>query len=112
VAVAYALRQLGKPYVFGAAGDSSFDCSGLVMRAWQAAGVSLPRTTYEMARIGSRISRGQLQPGDLAFLYNYGHVALYIGDGNMVEAPNSRSVVRIRPLPSGVDAYVRVSNAV
>jgi cell wall-associated NlpC family hydrolase len=111
VAVAYALRQLGKPYVFGAAGDSSFDCSGLVMRAWQAAGVSLPRTTYEMARIGSRISRGQLQPGDLAFLYNYGHVALYIGDGNMVEAPNSRSVVRIRPLPSGVDAYVRVSDA-
>jgi cell wall-associated NlpC family hydrolase len=107
-AVAYALRQLGKPYVYGAAGDSAFDCSGLVMRAWQAGGVWLPRTTYEMARTGSRITRDQLRPGDLVFLYNYGHVTLYIGDGNMVEAPHAGAVVRIRPLPSGVDAYVRV----
>jgi cell wall-associated NlpC family hydrolase len=110
-AVAYALRQLGKRYVYGAAGDSAFDCSGLVMRAWQAAGVSLPRTTYDMARVGTRISRSQLQPGDLVFMYNYGHVTLYIGDGNMVEAPHAGAVVRIRSLPSDVNAYVRVSSA-
>jgi cell wall-associated NlpC family hydrolase len=108
-AVAYALRQLGKPYVFGAAGNSAFDCSGLVMRAWQSAGVSLPRTTYEMARVGRRISRDQLQPGDLVLLYSFGHVQLYIGDGEIIEAPHAGAVVRIRALPTQVDAYVRVS---
>jgi cell wall-associated NlpC family hydrolase len=81
------------------------------MRAWQAAGVSLPRTTYEMARVGTRITRDQLLPGDLVFLYDYGHVVLYIGDGDMVEAPRTGAVVRIRSLPSQADAYERVPGA-
>jgi cell wall-associated NlpC family hydrolase len=108
-AVAYALRQVGKPYRFGAAGESAFDCSGLVMRAWAEAGVSLPHSSSAMARVGRRISRDQLQPGDLVILYNYGHVQLYVGDDRIVEAPKPGSSVRVRALPSQVDALVRVS---
>nr|WP_275941351.1 C40 family peptidase [Planosporangium flavigriseum] len=111
IAVAYALDQLGKPYVYGAAGPKAFDCSGLVMRAWEAAGVLLPHSTYAMAKLGSRVTRDQLLPGDLVFLYNYGHVQLYIGAGRTVEAPNTGAVVRTGPLPWQVNAYVRVSDA-
>jgi cell wall-associated NlpC family hydrolase len=108
--VAYALRQVGKPYVFGAAGPDAFDCSGLVMRAWEAAGVSLPHSTYSMADVGTRITRAQLRPGDLVLLYDWGHVQLYIGNGNIVEAPKPGEVVRVRSLPtSGINAYVRVA---
>jgi cell wall-associated NlpC family hydrolase len=110
IAVDYALAQLGKPYVWGAAGDGAFDCSGLVMRAWESAGVFLPRTTYEMAKVGHRVSRDDLLPGDLVFNNSFGHVQLYLGDGNIIEAPHSGAVVRIGPLASSANAYVRVSD--
>jgi cell wall-associated NlpC family hydrolase len=109
-AVAYALRQRGTPYLWGATGNGGFDCSGLVMRAWQAGGVYLPRTTYQMARVGTRITRSQLQPGDLIFSNNFGHVQLYIGGGQIVQAARPGTVVSTGPLPyaSRVNAYTRV----
>jgi cell wall-associated NlpC family hydrolase len=102
------MRQLGKPYKYGASGDSAFDCSGLVMRAWGAAGVSLPHTTYAMARAGRRITRSALAPGDLVFSNNFGHVQLYIGAGKVIEAAHTGTSVRIGRAPSNASAYVRV----
>jgi cell wall-associated NlpC family hydrolase len=109
-AVDYALRQRGTPYRWGGTGNGGFDCSGLVMRAWQAGGVYLPRTTYQMARVGTRITRSQLQPGDLIFSNNFGHVQLYIGGGRIVQAARPGTVVSTGPLPyaSRVNAYTRV----
>jgi cell wall-associated NlpC family hydrolase len=109
-AIAFARAQLSKPYVWGGTGPVGFDCSGLVMRAWQAAGVTLPRTTYDQVNAGTRITRGQLLPGDLVFTNNDGHVQLYIGSGRVIQAPHTGAVVRVSPLAPGtqVDAYVRV----
>lgn len=98
-AVAFAYSALGKPYVWGATGPSSFDCSGLTQAAWQAAGVSLPRTTYTQINAGQRIARGQLAPGDLVFFYpGISHVGLYIGGGKMIHAPHPGAPVRIAPI--------------
>ncbi|GHF47640.1 hypothetical protein GCM10010218_31310 [Streptomyces mashuensis] len=98
-AVAYAYGALGKPYVWGATGPSSFDCSGLTQAAWQAAGVSLPRTTYTQITAGRRIARDRLAPGDLVFFYpGVSHVGLYIGDGKMIHAPHPGAPVRIAPV--------------
>lgn len=112
-AVAYAKAQLGKPYLWGGTGPYAFDCSGLVMRAWQTGGVTLPRTTYEQANAGRRISRDQLAPGDLVFSDGFGHVQLYIGGGDVIEAPHTGATVWTSPLPPGflIDAYVRVAPA-
>lgn len=97
VAVQTALAQLGKPYVYGAGGPNSFDCSGLTSFAWRAAGVTLPRSSSAQHAALQSISRDQLQPGDLVFYHSpVSHVAMYIGDGRVVEAPNSGGVVRIR----------------
>ncbi|WP_205862873.1 C40 family peptidase [Planosporangium thailandense] len=109
-AVRYALHQLGTPYVWGGTGDGGFDCSGLVMRAWQAGGVQLPRTTRQMINVGRRITRAQLARGDLVFTNNGGHVQLYIGHGRIVEAPHTGAVVRTGRLPRVVTAYTRVSD--
>ena len=110
-AVAFAKAQLGKPYAWGGSGPSAFDCSGLVMRAWQAGGVTLPRTTYEQVHAGRQITRAELEPGDLVFSNGDGHVQLYIGGGQVIEAPHAGGRVRIAPLPAAsvVDAYVRVA---
>ncbi|MEV4440229.1 NlpC/P60 family protein [Streptomyces sp. NPDC049577] len=95
-AVAFAYSALGKPYVWGATGPSAFDCSGLTQAAWQAAGVSLPRTTYTQINAGHRVSRDRLAPGDLVFFYSgISHVGLYIGDGRMIHAPHPGAPVRI-----------------
>ncbi|MFI9721449.1 NlpC/P60 family protein [Streptomyces sp. NPDC052396] len=100
-AVAFAYSALGKPYVWGATGPSSFDCSGLTQAAWQAAGVSLPRTTYTQINAGQRIARSQLEPGDLVFFYSgVSHVGLYVGDGKMIHAPHPGAPVRIAPVDS------------
>ncbi|MFI6392213.1 C40 family peptidase [Nonomuraea sp. NPDC050540] len=97
--IAYAHAQLGKPYVWGAEGPNAFDCSGLTMRAYQAAGISIPRVAADQWRYGPPIPRGQEQPGDLAFLRmeadGPGHVGLVIGGGQMIHAPNKRTVVKI-----------------
>ena len=110
-AVAYAKAQIGKPYVWGGVGPHAFDCSGLVMRAWQAGGVTLPRTTYDQANAGRRISRGQLMPGDLVFTNGFGPVQLYIGAGQVIESPHTGATVWSTALPPTyqVDAYVRVA---
>ncbi|NKI40561.1 C40 family peptidase [Streptomyces physcomitrii] len=98
-AVAYAYRALGKPYVWGATGPNSFDCSGLIQAAYRAAGVALPRTTYSQINAGTRIGRGQLRPGDLVFFYSgISHVGIYVGGGKMIHAPRPGAPVRIAPI--------------
>lgn len=106
-AVAFARAQIGKPYAWGATGPGSFDCSGLVMRAWQVGGVALPRTTWGMAKAGRATTRGALVPGDLVITNGGGHVQLYIGDGKVVHAPGTGKHVTIAPLApaSGVLTY-------
>lgn len=97
--IAFARAQMGKPYVWGAAGPDSFDCSGLTQAAWRAAGVSLPRTTYTQINAGQRVPRSQLAPGDLVFFYSsISHVGLYIGNGQMIHAPNPSAPVRVAPI--------------
>ncbi|MGW6982161.1 NlpC/P60 family protein [Streptomyces sp. NPDC054932] len=100
-AVAFAYGAIGKPYVWGATGPGSFDCSGLTQAAWRSAGVSLPRTTYTQINAGRRVSRDQLAPGDLVFFYSgITHVGLYIGNGQMIHAPRPGSTVRLAPIDS------------
>ncbi|MFC0861706.1 C40 family peptidase [Sphaerimonospora cavernae] len=96
--VGFALAQTGKPYRWGATGPNSFDCSGLVMKAYAAAGVRIPRTTFEQWPFGVRVPAGQEQPGDLVFFNSGpgsssgrpGHVGIVVGDGKMVEARCTR----------------------
>ncbi len=94
IAVATAEAQLGKPYQFGGAGPDSFDCSGLTMFAWAAAGVSLPHYTGAQYAMTTHIALSQLQPGDLVFFYgDLSHVGLYVGGGTMIHAPHTGTVV-------------------
>ncbi len=98
-AIAFAKQQLGKPYVWGATGPASYDCSGLTQAAYKAAGINLPRTTYDQVDVGTRVSEANLQPGDLIFFYSdVSHVGLYIGNGEMVHAPHTGTVVKIAPI--------------
>jgi cell wall-associated NlpC family hydrolase len=95
VAVATAQAQLGKPYQFGAAGPGSFDCSGLTMYAWAAAGVALAHFTGAQYAASTHIALSQLQPGDLVFFYgDLSHVGIYVGGGTMIHAPHTGDVVR------------------
>lgn len=97
VAVHTALAQLGKPYVWGAAGPGSFDCSGLTMYAWGAAGVSLPHSAAAQYDALPHVSQGDLRPGDLVFFGSYiHHVGMYVGKGVMVAAPSSGRVVQVQ----------------
>jgi cell wall-associated NlpC family hydrolase len=101
-AVAAALSRVGLPYVWGAAGPSAFDCSGLTMWAWAHAGVSLPHFSGAQYAATQHIPMSQIQPGDLVFFANPGeHVAMYIGNGQIVEAAHSGVPVRVGPLYSG-----------
>ncbi len=98
-AVAYAKAQVGKAYVYGAAGPDSFDCSGLTMAAWSQAGVSLPHSSSAQYSSGPQISESELQPGDLVFYYSpISHVGIYIGNGQIVNALNPGSGVQISGL--------------
>lgn len=93
--VAFAEAQLGKPYVWGAGGPNSYDCSGLTRAAWREAGVSLPRTTYDQAEVGTRVAKSRLHPGDLVFFYDdISHVGIYVGGGQMIHAPKPGARVR------------------
>ncbi len=99
IAVKFALAQIGKPYVFAAAGPRAYDCSGLTMAAWGKAGVRLPHLARAQFQMGHAVSKSQLEPGDLVFFYpGIGHVAMYIGNGMVVHAPHTGDVVRIAPL--------------
>lgn len=98
-ALAWAKKQLGKPYRFGATGPGAYDCSGLTLGAWKAAGVSLNRTSQAQFRNGRAVSKSDLQPGDLVFFYGgLSHVALYVGDGTIIHAPRPGTSVRYAKL--------------
>jgi cell wall-associated NlpC family hydrolase len=108
-AVAAALTRLGDPYVWGASGPSTFDCSGLVMWAYEQVGISLPHFSGAQYSNSIHISMSQLQPGDLVFPSNPGeHVAMYIGGGSIVEAPFTGATVHVVPLSSWFVLAARV----
>jgi cell wall-associated NlpC family hydrolase len=96
-----AASQLGKPYVWGAEGPSSYDCSGLTSWAFSHAGVTLPRSSSQQANVGTPVSWADLQPGDLVFYYHpVSHVGIYAGNGVFINAPESGDVVRYQTLSS------------
>ncbi|MET9291195.1 NlpC/P60 family protein [Streptomyces sp. NPDC003077] len=98
-AISFARAQVGKPYVWGATGPSSYDCSGLTQAAWRAAGVSLPRTTWDQVKVGQRVSTSALAPGDLVFFFgDISHVGMYIGGGQMIHAPKPGASVRVESI--------------
>lgn len=100
-AVAYAMAQVGDAYVYGAAGENAFDCSGLTMRAWAQAGVSLPHSSSAQYASGPNIAASDLQPGDLVFYYSpISHVGMYIGNGLVVHAANPGAGVAVDGLYS------------
>jgi cell wall-associated NlpC family hydrolase len=95
--VRYAETQVGKPYVWGADGPSSFDCSGLTMMAWRQAGISLPHSAAAQYNVGRHVTRAELQPGDLIFRYSpISHVAMYVGNGMQVAATHTGSTVKLQ----------------
>ncbi|HJP79700.1 MAG TPA: NlpC/P60 family protein [Pseudonocardiaceae bacterium] len=104
-AIRTAEAQIGKPYVWAAAGPGSFDCSGLMLYSWAAAGISLPHSSQEQSTMGAYVPLSQLQPGDLIFFGSSSstihHVGMYVGNGDMVDAPNSGEDVKIQPIFSG-----------
>lgn len=94
-AIAYAKAQIGKPYQWGAAGPSSFDCSGLTMMAWAAGGVSLPHFSGAQYADTAHVPIADLEPGDLVFFYTpISHVGIYVGGDEMIDAPDTGSFVR------------------
>jgi len=117
VAIRYALAQVGKPYVWGATGPDSYDCSGLVQRSYAMAGIALPRTSREQARVGKAVDLPDLLPGDLLFwaydpsdLSTVHHVALYLGDGKIVQSPQPGEFVEVTTMwLSGYAGAVRVA---
>jgi cell wall-associated NlpC family hydrolase len=124
-AVAFALRQLGKPYVFGAAGPDTYDCSGLMMAAWAAAGVRIPRVTYDQVDVGIAVpNTAAMQPGDLIFIPGSdgtvarpGHVGMYIGRGgdgrqHLVQAPQTGDVVKLSTVSSWQSEIVAIRRPV
>lgn len=103
--IAYAKTQLGKPYVWGASGPNSFDCSSLMQYTYRHFGISIPRVTYDQVKIGQPVAKGAQQPGDLIFSdwgsgRSPGHVAMYIGNGQVIEAPDENQNVKITPYNS------------
>ncbi|WP_033295042.1 C40 family peptidase [Amycolatopsis jejuensis] len=103
-AIKFALGEQGKPYVWGATGPNSYDCSGLMLRAYESAGVILPRVSQDQYKAGAMLPVREAQPGDLVFLATdpadpatIHHVAMYLGDGKIVEAQQTGVPVHIRP---------------
>ncbi|MEU9451197.1 NlpC/P60 family protein [Streptomyces sp. NPDC048277] len=99
-AVDFALAQIGKPYVWGAVGPSSYDCSGLTSTAWAAAGHPIPRTSQAQWQGLTRVGLSSVQPGDLIIYYDATHVGMYIGDGMIVHAPRPGRTVTTAPAAS------------
>ncbi|MFI1072537.1 NlpC/P60 family protein [Streptomyces puniciscabiei] len=106
-AIAFARAQIGKPYVWGATGPDSYDCSGLTQAAWKAAGVTLPRTTYDQVNAGTTVSLADARPGDLIFFYDdISHVGVYIGNGMMIHAPKPGAYVREESIYYGGESII------
>ncbi|MGW1975784.1 C40 family peptidase [Streptomyces sp. NPDC001889] len=98
-AVRYAVEQIGKPYVWGAEGPEAFDCSGLTSQAWAAAGRPVPRTSQEQWERLPRVPLRSLRPGDLVVYFpGATHVAIYLGDGRVVQAPRPGATVKVSPI--------------
>ena len=99
LAVQAALTRIGSPYSWGGSGPSQFDCSGLVMWAFQQAGISLPHSSQALARGGQPVEMSQMQPGDVVNYYSdASHSAIYIGDGMMVHASTYGTPVQVAPV--------------
>ncbi|KAB8191171.1 NlpC/P60 family protein [Nonomuraea phyllanthi] len=119
VALKAAASKLGRPYVWGAEGPDTFDCSGLVQWAFAQAGVRMPRVTHQQWVTGARVRLADAQPGDLLFWRSdptnpsyISHVAIYWGDGKMIQAPRTGDVVKISPVHTrGLAGVIRVSPA-
>jgi peptidoglycan DL-endopeptidase CwlO len=107
-AVNYATAQLGKPYVFGGTGPTGYDCSGLTMMAWRAAGVSLPRVVPDQYNAIRHVTKSALQPGDLVFFDSLGHEGIYVGGGRFIHAPHTGTDVQYASMsnPYWVSNYV------
>lgn len=103
--LAYAYAQLGKPYCYAGVGPECYDCSGLTMQAWAQAGVMMSHGSYDQMASFPSVSMDQLQPGDLVFWD--GHVGIYVGDGSVLHAPHSGTVVQITQIWPGVIGAVR-----
>jgi cell wall-associated NlpC family hydrolase len=101
VALNYAYAQLNKPYCYGGAGPGCFDCSGLTMRAWGAAGVGLPHNAAAQYNATRRVAYADLQPGDIVFFSGLGHDGMYVGGGKMIHAPHTGSQVQVVDISSG-----------
>jgi cell wall-associated NlpC family hydrolase len=104
-AIAFAMAQLGKPYEWGAAGPGAYDCSGLVYAAYAAAGIRIARTTYQWQQDGPVVPLSQIQPGDLLFsagsdgtASDPGHVVMYLGNGQVIQAPQTGQDVQTDPI--------------
>jgi cell wall-associated NlpC family hydrolase len=111
IALRAALTRIGDPYVWGAAGPTSFDCSGLVVWAFAQAGISLPHFTGSLWNLGVHVPESDLQPGDLLFFFaDEDHVGIYIGDGLMVDAPSVGQDVMVQSIDDDpYDGAVRIS---
>ncbi|GAA3229714.1 NlpC/P60 family protein [Pseudonocardia petroleophila] len=108
VALRAAITQLGKPYQWGAEGPGSFDCSGLTSWAFSEAGVTLPRSSSQQARVGQAVAWDDMRPGDLVFYYSpVSHVGIYAGDGKMINAPQSGDVVKYATVSSSAFSGAR-----
>jgi peptidoglycan DL-endopeptidase CwlO len=106
-ALSAAMTKLGKPYSWGAVGPNAFDCSGLMLWAFQQAGVTLPRTSAAQSTFGTAVSKADLRPGDLVFFYSpVSHVGMYVGDGKIINATQSGDPVKISNM-----AYLPFHNA-
>lgn len=106
-ALDFALAQIGDPYVYGGTGPNSWDCSGLVMKSWAAAGVSIPRVVGPQIAAGTSVSMSELQPGDIVAYGDMSHDGLYLGNGRVVHAPRPGKSVEITGL-SGFTRAARV----
>ena len=97
-----ALAQVGKRYVWGTSGPNTFDCSGLTSYAYRQVGINLTRSSRaQWSSVGRKVSKSELRPGDLVFYYSpVSHVGLYIGNGQIVDAANPRSGIRVTSLNS------------
>src|SRR6266566_156159 len=105
-----ALTKAGDPYVWGAAGPSEFDCSGLVVWAYAQEGIALPHYTGSLWESGVHVARSDLEPGDLVFFgADISHVGIYVGDGMMIDAPNFGVPVHVEPIFSGYVGAVRIA---
>ncbi len=107
-AVKFAYAQIGKPYVWGATGPNAYDCSGLVQAAWASAGVSIPRVTYDQWAALPHISLSALQPGDLIYYDGEGHVAMYVGNNMIIDAP--RTGLNVELIPMNTDWYAQTED--